>query len=285
MASSDGIRTFTPSSLATLRGHFTGLDTSLHGSKWDQLWTENFAPWDRGVPNPALDEVLTERKDLLGSVKLEGGKRKKALVPGCGMGYDVLLLAAHGYDAYGLEISENALKGARKTEAGSAGKEEYAVRDKGVGKGKVTFLSGDYFKDDFVKEVEGDGKFDIIFDYTFLCALPPSLRPAWALRKSQLLSPTGRLICLEFPSTKPVSSGGPPYALPPVVYEGHLPRPGQELAYDSEGNISTDKLGEEAKDGLVMLAHIKPKKTHQVINIGVDESGKVLDWVGVWAHK
>lgn len=38
----------------------------------------------------------------------------KALVPGCGKGYDVLLLSAFGYDATGLEISSKALEEARK---------------------------------------------------------------------------------------------------------------------------------------------------------------------------
>lgn len=93
------------------------------------------------------------------------------------------------------------------------------------------------------------------------------------------------MICLEFPSAKPVSSGGPPYALPPAVYEGHLPRTGQHLAYDVDGNLDVSKAGEEAEDGLVRLAHIKPKRAHRVPGIAVDEDGNILDWIGIWAHK
>jgi methyl halide transferase len=52
-----------------------------------------------------------------------------------------------------------------------------------------------------------------------------------------------------------VSTGSPPYALPSKVYEGHLPRLGQELAYDEEGDLIVEKLEEEAKEGLVRLAH------------------------------
>lgn len=299
MSDSNTTQTFTPDSLETLRSHFVDLDPSKHGSKWNQLWAEKFAPWDRGQPSPALDDVLAERKDLLGSRFIEGGKtRKKALVPGCGMGYDVLLLSAFGYDAYGLELSENALNGARKLHEESKGKEEYRVRDKIVGRGKVTYLSGDFFKHDFLKGVDGEGTFDIIYDYTvcslvfltlgiekliqqFLCALPPSLRPAWAKRQSELLSPMGRLICLEFPSTKPLSTGGPPHALPPRVYEGHLRRPGQELLYDAEGHLLQANLGPELESGLVRLEHFHPKRTHSV---GVGKDGNVEDWIGVWGH-
>ena len=79
-----------------------------------------------------------------------------------------------------------------------------------------------------------------------------------------------------------MSTGGPPHALPSKVYEGHLPRPGQELAYDEEGDLNVENLDDEAKDGLVRLAHFQPKRTHQV---GMDNDGNVLDWVSVWGHK
>lgn len=161
-----GIRQFTPTSLKTLRGHFDGLDSSKHALKWDQLWAEGFAPWDRGLPNPGLVDVLAERKDLFGAPFSADGKRKKALVPGCGMGYDALLISAYGYDTYGLEVSDNALKGAKKFQTESREKEDYMAKDAEVGNGAVRYLAGDFFKDDFLNDVEGEGKFDILFDYT-----------------------------------------------------------------------------------------------------------------------
>jgi len=78
-----------------------------------------------------------------------------------------------------------------------------------------------------------------------------------------------------------VSTGGPPHALPSKAYESHLTRPGQELTYD-EGDLIVDEFEEEVEKGLVRLAHFQPKRTHQV---GMDENGNVLDWVGVWGHK
>jgi hypothetical protein len=70
--------------------------------------------------------------------------------------------------------------------------------------------------------------------------------------------------------------------LPPKVYEGHLPRPGQELPYDAEGDLLQDNLGPELENGLVRLEHFHPKRTHSV---GIDKDGKVEDWIGIWGHK
>jgi SAM-dependent methyltransferase len=149
---------------ARLLSHFqSAKGTTEHGQKWDDLWKEGFLPWDKGFPNPALVDLLTERQDLFPPPPKSG--RRKALVPGCGKGYDVLLLSAFGYDAYGLEISSNALEAARRTEKEMDGKGDYEMRE-GVEKGRVTWLAGDFFADAFLKDVEGEGAFDLIYDYT-----------------------------------------------------------------------------------------------------------------------
>lgn len=77
----------------------------------------------------------------------------------------MLLLSAFGYDAYGLEISSNALEAARNNEKDMDGKGIYETR-KGVKKGRVTWLAGDFFEDGFLKDVDGEGSFDLIYDYT-----------------------------------------------------------------------------------------------------------------------
>lgn len=86
-----------------LRQHFLALppDEQVHG--WNAMWEKEITPWDRNEPNPALVETLENKQYLIESpFKQVGDKtvRKKALVPGCGAGYDVLLLASYGYDAY-----------------------------------------------------------------------------------------------------------------------------------------------------------------------------------------
>ncbi|TGO89495.1 hypothetical protein BPOR_0106g00030 [Botrytis porri] len=249
---------------ALLKAQFEGQDPAHHGEKWDQLWKNKVTPWDNDSPNPALINILNEREDL--ASKKADGSRKKALVAGCGKGYDVLLLSAMGYDAYGLDISETGLQGARVTEKEKDGKGLYEPKD-GIEKGNVTWIAGDFFKDDFLK---------------FGCALPPSLRPAWSKRYYELLSPEGRLICLEFPTTKSPSIGGPPWAMPPRIYEGHLSRPGEVLPYNEEDyELEVGKLGLPHKNGLRRIAHFHPKRTNRG---GYDADGKINDWVSVWSH-
>ena len=148
---------------------------SEHGKGWDKLWKEgDFLPWDKGTPNPALVDLLDTRQDLIGSPLLAEGdtkRRKRALVPGCGRGYDVLLLASFGYDAVGLEISANAVQSCEEEKRANGTK--YAVRDESVGAGESRFIVGDFFADEWLREVEGPGKFELIYDYTVHTPTPP----------------------------------------------------------------------------------------------------------------
>ncbi|KAF2139258.1 uncharacterized protein K452DRAFT_232270, partial [Aplosporella prunicola CBS 121167] len=306
---------------AHLLKHFGSSDPKDHPARWNDLWKEgNFLPWDRGFPNPAFRDILytkvfpnhnpagVDREHPLvpPPVDPKTGRRRRALVPGCGKGYDVLLLAASGYDAWGLESSEHAVRMAeeykkegqseptkQELEEGKRGHKEYAIHNKEIGLGHSRFVHGDFFKDDWFSRIEDSGiqgasfavapKFDIIYDYTFLSALPPSLRPLWALRMSQLLSdaPDAALICIEFPTYKPPSTGGPPYGLQPTVYEHHLSRPGEELEYKEDGHIleqrdEQTKLVLPNKLGLFRVAHYQPVHTHEI--------GKGSDWVSIWRH-
>jgi methyl halide transferase len=97
---------------------------------------------------------------------------------------------------------------------------------------------------------------------------------------TQLLAPSGVLICLEFPTHKPPKSGGPPWPLPSVVYVESFKRPGEELRYDEEGKVVVEDKP-ESENALVRVAYWKPARTHQVGII----KGEVKDWVSAWVHK
>ncbi|KAM5467957.1 putative methyl halide transferase [Microsporum audouinii] len=254
---------------------------------WEDLWQEEKTPWDRGVHNPALEDVLVQKSDILESavVKPEGQEklRKKALVPGCGRGVDCFLLASFGYDTYGLEYSTTALEACRK-EAAKYG-DTVKPRDPEIGSGKVVFLQGDFFEDEWLKGAGlEEGCFDLIYDYTFFCALNPSLRPGWALRHSQLLapSPRGHLICIEFPTMKDPALGGPPFASTPEAYLEHLNHPGEHIPYDDKGNVQTGLYEKVSDKGFIRIAHWQPEHTHEV---GKDADGTVRDWISIWRHQ
>ncbi|KAL8418883.1 hypothetical protein RB594_002185 [Gaeumannomyces avenae] len=259
-----------------------------HGGRWDGLWREEFTPWDRAGPSMALHDLLADRPDLVPPPPPpSGAARPKALVPGCGRGYDVLLLAAFGYDAYGVDYSAEATKEAAlyQEKVRAENDERYRPRD-GRAQGHVKWLTGDFFADDWICEAGAD-KFDLIFDYTFFCALPVSARPAWAGRLTQLLAPGGRVVCLQWPTEKPWSTGGPPWGVRPEHHVAHLARPGEDVGYDDEGRIAG---GEEAAAaaaaarsaaGLRRLELIVPRRTHQA---GVLEDGTVRDRIAVFSH-
>lgn len=139
---------------------------------WAELWNKSQGkplPFDRGFPNPALEDTLIEKRSIIGSPigrDAQGNTyRKKALVPGCGRGVDVLLLASFGYDAYGLEYSATALEVCKEEQAKNGDK--YPVRDAEVGQGKITFVQGDFFQDTWLEKLQlTRNSFDLIYDYT-----------------------------------------------------------------------------------------------------------------------
>lgn len=140
----------------TLSGHFQGHTIDSHPEKWNSLWEDhNYTPWDRGGPSLALSDILEQRSDLFDQ---PGRTARKALVPGCGRGHDVLLLASLGYDAYGLEVSPTALKEARKNAEAVKGAD-------GKSPENIHWLAGNFFEDQWA-EGAGAEKFDLIFDYT-----------------------------------------------------------------------------------------------------------------------
>ena len=184
-----------PQKRERLQEHFASADYNP-AERWDSLWKAgDFLPWDRGNASPALEDTLIEKTGLIGEALVEvedrQKMRKRALVPGCGRGYDVLLLASFGYDSYGLELSETALKRALEEQEKNAHK--YAARDSNVGKGTAHFLNGDFFNDSTTwkqggssafESVSPNGKFDLIFDYTV--RRTTSLFIALAYAQSQL---------------------------------------------------------------------------------------------------
>lgn len=182
-----------------LRTHFSSLapTPTAQNTGWDSLWqASTFLPWDRGVPNPALLDLLSSSfaspptapptssvpnptpgapsTPPSAAIELprpidEAGKRRKVLVPGCGKGYDVALFSAYGFDAWGLEVSKSAVVAAEKYlegAAGAAGAAEYEGKDGGKGKGRGECVLGDFFEDAWVEKAGGGGGFDVIYDNT-----------------------------------------------------------------------------------------------------------------------
>lgn len=165
--------------LSPLQSVFHNLPTSSHTSQWDSLYRDQVHPWDRAGPSVALADLLIQRTDLVPPaqdhdrrgepVRSATGEVVKhtALVPGCGLGHDALLLASFGYDVWAVDVSEKGLELARENEQVCLEKGLYKP-DKGTEMGRIHWVCADFFDASWSQGVgsDGSGKFDLIFDYT-----------------------------------------------------------------------------------------------------------------------
>lgn len=166
---------------------------------WKQMHKEGLTPW-------AKQEAALGLQDIIQSISLPIGKYG---VPGCGEGLDVEFLASKSPKStvFGFDLSPIPLEIATKR----PDKQKNAA-----------YICLDFFKDH--KELQVNS-FDLIFDYTFLCALQPTMRTKWAERMNELLRQGGVLITLMFPlvDIKPEDPmEGPPFPLSIEIYNDLL---------------------------------------------------------------
>eukprot|EP00802_Teleaulax_amphioxeia_P026384 Tamp_27439.p1 GENE.Tamp_27439~~Tamp_27439.p1 ORF type:complete len:155 (-),score=21.57 Tamp_27439:63-527(-) len=128
-------------------------------------------------------------------------------------------MAKVGYDALGLDIAPTAVQAATAYNAEclkNAGKDAWRAR--------ASFATTDFFS-----LTPPPGGFDLIYDYTFLCALDPPMRQQWAETMKRLLKPTGQLVTLIFPLGD--YAGGPPHAMSKDLVSDLLINQGFESTY------------------------------------------------------
>jgi len=149
---------------------------------WNKAYENDDTPWDKGYAAPPLVEFLGRRA-------VEG----RVLVPGCGVGHDVRLLAGQGAEVLGLDIAPGALQ--KATAYPMAGGESYAL--------------GDYLH----LEPRYHAAFDWVFEHTCLCAIEPSERPAYVCSLKQALRAGGHYLAIFFREVSNDRGDGPPYPI------------------------------------------------------------------------
>jgi methyl halide transferase len=98
---------------------------------------------------------------------------------------------------------------------------------------------------------------------------------------AELLASDGRLVCLEFPSGKPLSTSGPPWGVVPEVYTALLSRPGDNIEYDSNGGVVERPEIRVHALALRRLSLLRPTRTHPA---GIDQNGHITDFISVWGR-
>ena len=158
---------------------------------WSALWQTGQTVWDLGGATPVLvDEVA--RAVQAGRLNTGG----TACVPGCGAAYDVKALAATFARVVGLDIAQEAVDRAHQVVGATP---------------NAALLCDDFFTSDALPA----GSVAFLFDYTFFCAIPPSLRAAWGERTAALLEPGGSLLTLVFPLASDEAAADPGAKGPP----------------------------------------------------------------------
>jgi len=149
---------------------------------WEAKYRNDETGWDRGGPNPALATWLAA--DAL--------PHGRALVPGCGRGHEVLVLAEAGWAVTAIDSAPSAVRALDERLNAQA-------------------LAANVEQVDLFDWTPANGSFDLIYEQTCLCALPPKQWPAYVERLAQWLRPGGTLAALFMQTGK---SGGPPFDCP-----------------------------------------------------------------------
>ena len=147
---------------------------------WETRYRSLATPWDAGQAPTMLAEFLHGRPPV-GPV----------LIPGCGSGYEVRAFCEAGWDVTGIDFSLTAVERARDNCGPWADRVQLA---------------------DFFNYFQQQTDFSLIYERTFLCALPRQRWAAYVRRVTELLRPGGRLVGFLFFDD---NAKGPPFGLLP----------------------------------------------------------------------
>ena len=148
---------------------------------WEALYQANDTFWDHGEASPGLVDYLAANSSLpLG----------QALVPGCGRGHDARALAQAGWAVTGLDLAPSSVPLAKHL----ADEERLPI---------------DYRIGDFLSD-EPHQQFDLVFEHTLFCAIPPVRRDDYVQALRHWLKPGGLYLAVNYMITE--DNGEPPFS-------------------------------------------------------------------------
>ena len=151
---------------------------SEENNYWENRYQQGQTGWDRGDVSPSLLHWL------------ESGLLKpcRILVPGCGNGHEVAILAEKGFDVVAIDIAPTPIENLRKT-----------LKNRQL---KAELIQTDFFTWELEKP------FDAIYEQTSLCALHPDEWGEYEKCLFNWLKSKGKLFA-QFMQTE--VEGGPPF--------------------------------------------------------------------------
>jgi thiopurine S-methyltransferase len=144
---------------------------------WENRYQQDDFPWDLGVVSPPLKMYFNGLKDKL----------IRILIPGAGSAYEAEYLYQLGFEnVFVVDYAPSAIENLRKRMPNFPANH---------------LIIGDFF--------QHQGKYDLIVEQTFFCAINPQLRRNYVAQMVQLLRPSGKLVGLLFDDV--LNSDKPPF--------------------------------------------------------------------------
>ncbi|MBD1904219.1 TPMT family class I SAM-dependent methyltransferase [Funiculus sociatus GB2-A5] len=181
---------------------------------WENRYQEGTTPWDLGEAAPPLESLLNSSRLPVG----------RAVVLGCGRGYDALLFARYGFETIGVDLAPSAIASATSLANATGSTAQFLQRDI------------------FDLPAEFPNYFDYIVEHTCFCAISPEQRTAYVQLVRSLLKPKGELIGLFFTHNRP---GGPPFGITPVEIRHYFETDFEILSLEPVTNSIPKRQGEE----------------------------------------
>ena len=159
-------------------------DKPLDASYWESQYKAKTTGWDLGKVSPPIQIYVDTVPD----------KNCSILIPGCGNSYEAEYLLEQGFtNITVVDIAPTPVA---------------VLKEKFKNNSNIQIILGDFF--------EHQGKYDLIIEQTFFCALPPFMRQKYVWKMHQLLVDNGILAGLLFNRT---FESGPPFGGSKEEYE------------------------------------------------------------------
>lgn len=144
---------------------------------WNNRWESKQTGWDVGYATAPISTYFStyQNKDVA------------ILIPGCGNAYEAAYLIEHGFTNITLiDIAPKAV---------------HLLKEKFESNNNIKILCEDFF--------DHQGKYDIMIEQTFFCAISPVKRTEYVQKAASLLNPNGRLTGVLF--NVEFDKQGPPF--------------------------------------------------------------------------
>ena len=178
---------------------------------WEERYQKGEISWNVGNVTTPIKEYIDQLTD----------KNIKILIPGAGNGYELDYLIEKGFkNSFVVDYAETPLENLKK-------------RIPNLDNNQI--INADFF--------ELEGKYDLIIEQTFFCALNPELREEYVQKMKSLLNPKGKIVGLLFQF--PLTTEGPPFGGSKEEYNALFANDFSIITMETASNSIKARAGKE----------------------------------------